>query len=141
MSKTTGDVKGIITSKTGTPAMSVTLEDVVHVPQAQFNTLSVTTLMIEGWALSGDKNKMSVKVSAVTPFDIIMKTPKGDSFCVNVQSFRDVGCAVVKLSKSKARKLLEYSNHDSAINTAKSLGWKLAGSKQICESCHLAKSK
>ena len=45
------------------------------------------------------------------------------------------------LSKTKAHKLLGHSNNDSTTETAKALGWKLTGTKQVCESCYLAKAK
>ena len=142
VSKAMGDAKGTITSKTGTPVMSVPLKDVVHTPQDQFNLLSVTKLMIEGWTLSRDKNKMSASKGAVEmTFDTSMKKPKGQSFFANFQNFSEVGCAVMELSKCKAHELLGYSNNDSTINAEKSLDCKLTGSKQVCESFQPKKAK
>ena len=55
-----GHMKGMITSKKGQVIMNVTLQDVVHKPESQFNLLHITKLMLEGWHLAGTKNSMSI---------------------------------------------------------------------------------
>ena len=122
--------------------MSATLKDVVHAPQTPFNILFDTKLMIESLTLSGDKNKMPVfKGAAEMLFDNRIKMQQDQLCCVVIQLFRELGFVVVELSESKEHEILGHSSYDSTINTAKSLGWKLTGCKQICESFHLANAK
>ena len=84
-SKAFGELKGIVTDKNGNPKLRFTLKDVVFTPQSQFNLLSLTKLMREGWELRGSSHDLMLsKGNTNFNFDAIIKTPKGKLFCVNI---------------------------------------------------------
>ena len=102
-----GCMQGIITDKCSKENTNVTLNDVVHAPEAQFNLLSVTKLMSEGWNIQGSKNKLMVKKRQATiNFDIIVKTRRGKLFYVNIQRAGELSCATIEISKDRSHRAL-----------------------------------
>jgi len=139
---TVGDIKGTITSKEGVALMNVTLKNVLHTPTSQYNLLSVTKLMSEGWKLSGDSNRMAMKKkNNEINFDIIIRTKRGKLFCVNIQRASELGLTSIIMNKAKAHNILGHAGDDATMKTAKALGWKLVGPNKPCESCQMAKAK
>jgi len=98
--------------------------------------------MKEGWGVIGNSNQLSIsKDNVKIIFDIVIKTQRGQLFCVNIQRDNEVSTATLDVSKDKAHKLLGHSNEESTIKSAKHLGWKLMGTMSKCNSCMVAKAK
>ena len=142
ISTSIGTIHGTITDKYGNWLLNVTLKEVVHTLAAQFNLLSITKLMSDGWNVHGSNNKLMVqKGDATINFDIIIKTQRGKLFCVNMKRTNEVSCAISEISKDKAHRVLGHAGPESTVAIAKALGWKLTGTQHVCASCQMAKAK
>ena len=79
----TMDVPGQFIGKDGSSGMKATLMDVNYNPKYNFNLLSLTRLLMNGWRItSGDKTGITIKnvnESEIT-FDIVIPTVRGAIF-------------------------------------------------------------
>jgi len=142
ISKHMGDIKGMITTKYGQEVAKVWLKDVAYTPKSKFNLLSLTKMMSEGWNMIGNNKKLTINKNNVTiEFDIIIKTQRGQLFCVNLQRNEELSMAVMDISKDKAHRILGHANEETTIKSAKHLGWNSTGSMHKCNSCYVAKAK
>ena len=133
---TIGMIKGMVTDRNGRAQMKVTLSNVVYTPSSQYNLLSLTKMMSDGWTLNGNKHHLKIEKNGVQiNFDITIKTKRGQLFCVNIQREMELANAAIEISKQKAHRVLGHSSNEATIKTANALGWKLTGYSSVCESC------
>ena len=84
-SKAIGQIKGTVTTKAGNEIAKVTLQDVALTPNSKFNLLSLMKMMNDGWNMVGNNQHLSIsKDNVKIVFDIIIKTQRGQLFCMNI---------------------------------------------------------
>ena len=143
------DLPGIICDKHGNEKLHVTLKKMRFNPKANFNLLSLTKLIMDGWKMTGDEEAIVMrKGGAEIRFDIVIKTERGAIFATYIKRRNAPelqGGMVVqegsKMNVEKAHDLLGHSNEDTTRTTAKHLGWALTKGAKPCQSCAEAKAK
>ena len=145
----TMDLPGQFIGKDGSSGMKATLTDVNYNPKYNFNLLSLTRLLMNGWSItSGDKTGIKIKnvnESEIT-FDIVILTVRGAIFACRFIRDADINAAStdvgVRLNIDKAHRLLGHGDEESTRHTAKQLGWIITrGNMKPCMACARAKAK
>ena len=140
-----GDIKVEVHNKCGEELYDATMQQVAHVPGANFNLFSLTMRMKKRWKLGGDSEKIWLeKNNKRIVFDIVIPIPKGDIYCAYLCR---KGSEVAAASKSQknmnvnlAHELLGHG--DSTRETAKALGVEITrGTMKPCKACADAKAK
>jgi len=143
------DIPGIICDKYGNEVQEVTLRKCRYNPNANFNLLSLTKLLMDGWKMTGDNNAIVMrKGDCEIRFDIVIKTETGAIYAAYIKRRNAPelqGGMVVKegsrMSVEKAHDLLVHSHEDATRATAKHLGWELSKGAKPCQSCAESKAK
>lgn len=90
-----GRVEGKLCNKDGNAICDITLDKVQYSPSSKFNLLSITTLLCKGWKLFADGKSMKLyKEDKIVNFDIIVKTPRGMLFAVQIKRKEKELCAL-----------------------------------------------
>jgi len=66
--------------------------------------------------------------------DMIIKTQRGQLFCVNIQRKTEWSNSGFDVSKDMAHKLLGHSNLEATMLLERQLGWKFTGTMHKCNS-------
>ena len=142
------DVPGYFLGKDGKPGLRARLDDVSYNNRLNFNLMSLTRMLINGWRVTkGDKTGIQIaKGDHVIDFNIVIPTPKGAVFACRF--IRDTDLAAVstegqvRMNINKAHALLGHGDDNSTRQTAKALGWVITpGAMAPCEHCAKAKAK
>ena len=152
-----GDVKVTQYGKDGTRRNNLLWKDVHVSKHFEYNLLSVTKYMKEGWNLTGTETEMTLtKGEAVLKFDILIKTGQGNLYCAyfkrNIAENASVaaeGKKVVKpvvkektITVKKAHCQLGHMGEAKTRAAAKGLKFRiLRGVLKACEACAIAKAK
>ena len=129
--------------KDGSSGMKATLMEVNYNPKYNFNLLSLTRLLMNGWRItSGDKTGITIKnvnESEIT-FDIVILTVCGAIFACRFIQDADINAAStdvgVRLNIEKAHRLLGHGDKELTQHTAKQLGWVITrGNMKPCLAC------
>ena len=123
----------------------------VHlIPGAPFNLVSGTKLLILGYRVTGDRDKLVyTKDGNELIFDIKVHTPEGMLLCARLKrTANEVGGAVTEespvktISIQKAHRELGHMGKEDTRKTAAALGWHVTrGKLDTCESCAIGKAK
>jgi hypothetical protein len=138
---------GMVCDLNGQEVGAATLEDVVHVPGAQYNLFSLSKMIRNhGWVLGGDDKAIWIqKGDDQVRFDIVIPTPKGALYCMYFKRGREMAMTATspetKMNVMKVHGLLGHCNEDMTRATAKSMGWVLTGTWSQCEACAAGKAK
>ena len=80
----TGDISGLIFTDNGKKGVSATLKNVAYAKDAEYNLFSLTYMMMKGWTMLGDKEKIILKKGDTElKFTHKVKTNKGFLFVIN----------------------------------------------------------
>jgi len=80
------DLPGIKCDKHGNELQHVTLKKMRYNPKANFNLLSLTKLLMDGWTMNGDAKEIVMrKGSTQIRFDIVIKTERGAIFATYIK--------------------------------------------------------
>jgi len=143
------DIPGTICNKYGNEVQDVTLKKRRYNPKANFNLLSSTKSLMDGWIMTGDQNAIVMKKgNNEIRFDIGIKTKTGAIFAAYIKQRNAPelqGGMIVKegsqMCIEKAHDLLGHSHEDATRATAKCLGWELSKGVRTCQSCAESKAK
>ena len=81
-----GDIEGQLISKNGEKEGTIKLQEVSYSPNVQFNLLSITKLLKQGWQLGASAEAMTIKKNVkVLKIDYIINTHKGMLFCIRIR--------------------------------------------------------
>ena len=145
----TMDLPGQFIGKDGSSGMKATLTDVNYNPKYNFNLMSLTRLLMNGWRItSGNKTGITIRnmnKSEVT-FDIVILTVRGAIFACRFIRDADINAVStdvgVRMNIEKAHRLLGHGDEESTRHTAKQLGWVITrGNMKPCLVCAKAKAK
>ena len=139
------DLPVTVCDKWGNMLFDIKMESIAHMPESNFNLLSLTRLLQDGWEMSGDAEaivmtKEGIKLS----FDIVIPTGRGGAlYCICLKRNVDAMNASVtaKMPYEKAHSLLGHCNEDTTRKIAKLLGWELKPKTTQCQSCAEGKAK
>ena len=137
-----GDIPGDLVTRYGEPKGTATLKGVSHVPNANFNLLSLTKRMREGWQLGGKKKSIWLKNSERRiDFDIVIPTRKVALYCMYHRRTMNPEMAAisVKMSGNKVHEIFGHPDETGARKAAKALGWELT--KGLLRACTIVKAK
>ena len=122
------DLPGRFIGKDGSSGMKATLTEVNYNPKYNFNLLSLTRLLINGWRITrGDKTGIIIKNvnKSEIVFDMVILTVRGAIFACRFirdayidAASTDMG---VRLNINKAHRLLGHGDEESTRQTAKHL--------------------
>lgn len=145
VAKKRGDIPCELCDKHGNVLMSTKITEVALIKNTPFNLFSLTKMMKQGWALSGDKlNGIALsKDGHVVKFDIPIDTPEGIVFAMCAKRTEVSAVAVnAPMNIDKAHRLLGHQSEEATRKTAKHLGWTISkGAMSPCLSCTIAKAK
>ncbi len=141
------DIPCIHYDKDGTQVGEVIITDVSHLPEGNFNLISLTRLQKKGWTLLGNSDYIKLQKGGNSLlFNIVVNTPKGALYVGKFSrkgGDEVMGGATMKASTysiKKAHELLGHNNENDTRQMASHLGWTITrGSLGICESCANAK--
>ena len=145
----TMNLPGQFIGKDGSSGMKATLTDVNYNPKYNFNLMSLTRLLMNGWRITrGDKTGITIRnvnESEIT-FDIVILTVRGAIFACRFIRDADINAAStdvgVRLNIEKVHRLLGHGDEESTRHTAKQLGWVITrGNMKPCLACAKAKAK
>ena len=154
-----GDVKVTQFGRDGTQGKNLLWKDVHISKHFEYNLLSVTKYMKEGWNLTGTETEMTLtKGETVLKFDILIKTGQGNLYCAyfkrNVAENASVAAEeesekvvkpVVKEKTITIKKAHCQLGHMGEVKTraaAQGLKYRiLRGVLKACEACAIAKAK
>ena len=145
----TMDLPGQFIGKDGSSGMKATLTDVNYNPKYNFNLMSLTRLLMNGWRITrGDKTGITIRnvnESEIT-FDIVILTVRGAIFACRFIRDADINAVStdvgVRMNIEKAHRLLGHGDEESTRHTAKQLGWVITrGNMKPCLACAKAKAK
>lgn len=155
-----GDIKAVQYDRSGASVKSLVWKDVHYGNHFEYNLLSVTKYMKEGWQLSGSKTEMTLtKGDAVMKFDILIKTGQGTLYCAYFKRTADentnvaaadtpIDTAVKTVVRERTISIKDahwkFGHMDEAKTRviAKALGFRvLRGTLKVCEACAIAKAK
>lgn len=143
------DLPGQFIEEDGQLGLETLLTD-VHVNETyNFNLLSLTRLIMNGWEISGRKDCIiATKGDMMIKFDIVIKTASGGALfaCRFCRTEGDIAAANAddrkKISVQKAHEMFGHLSEDITRNTARALGMELTrGALKTCISCAEAKAK
>ena len=143
------DLPGRFVAKDGTLGMKGTLADCNFNESLNFNLLSLTRLLSNGWSITkGDATRITIENGGggKIDFDIVIPTARGAIFAFRF--IPDAECAGIsteagtKMNIQKAHNLLGHGNEETTRESARQLGWVITqGKLKPCEHCAKAKSK
>ena len=143
------NISGQFVEKNGNQGLKATLTAVNYTPGSNFNVISVTRLLMQGWSIAeGNANRIILQSSTGEQinFDIVVKTAKGAIFATRF--IRDVEVTGVstesgtKMSINRAHSLLGHGDENSTKSSAKQLGCVITrGKLKPCEHCVCSKTK
>ena len=144
-----GDIDGNVCDQSGNEKLRVKMKDVAIVPSSGFNLFSITKMMLAGWKLSGEREKLVLtKNGNEITFDIAIPTPKGVIFAIYIKRDGEMAgagadaVANVKLTIQQAHERLGHCGEDATRKAAKQLGWELTqGVMKPCDACTVGKAK
>ena len=145
----TMNLPGQFIGKDGSSGMKATLTDVNYNPKYNFNLMSLTRLLMNGWRITrGDKTGITIRnvnESEIT-FDIVILTVRGAIFACRFIRDADINAVStdvgVRMNIEKAHRLLGHGDEESTRHTAKQLGWVITrGNMKPCLACAKAKAK
>ena len=159
-----GDVHVTQFDKDGLAGRKLLWKDVHVGEHFEYNLLSVTKYMKEGWKLAGTKNDMTLtKRDVVLTFDILIKTGQGILYCAyfkrnaadtaavasekpkDTPTEKPAGKSSTKEKTITIRDAHNRFGHMGEVKTrqvAKSLGFRvLRGMMKACKACAVAKAK
>jgi hypothetical protein len=80
------DVSGVMTNKYGNTIWELKLQNVMYVPTAAYNMVSLTARLKDGWKLNGEDEKIWIaKGHDKVVFDICIETKWGLVFAINIK--------------------------------------------------------
>ena len=142
------DVLGLFINNDSSLGLQGTLKEVSYSPKLNFNMLSLSRLLKNGWCItSGDETGIEVeKDGNVVAFDIVIPTTHGCIFACRFVHGMELPAASTesgaKMSIWKAHGLLGHGNEELTRLTAKELGWVIThGGLKPCLHCTKAKAK
>ncbi|MEM9078895.1 MAG: zinc finger CCHC domain-containing protein, partial [Bacteroidota bacterium] len=125
-----------------------TLNDVHLIPGAPFNLISGTKLLILGFSLTGNKDKLVYeKDGKKLTFDLKVKTPEGMLLAAKLNRIAsdEVGGATPRIKTVSIQQAHEELGHMGEADTRKAasaLGWTVTrGPLKKCEKCAIGKAK
>ena len=139
------DIPGIFCDKYGQEVLKATLTKVGLNRKLNFNLLSLTWMMQDGWIMSGNKEEITVtKDGMKISFDIVIPTNRGAVYAGCFQRNCQVGAAAmartIPISITQAHTLLGHCDKNVTWRSAAALGWTIEKeTMKSCKSC--AKSK
>lgn len=143
------DLAGQFVAKDGSLGLKATLTEVSVNKKYNFNLISLTRLLRNGWHITqGDDTGIVIenKDGNRIAFDIVVLTARGAIFACRF--VRDVELSAVGteagISITKAHRLLGHVHEERTRQIAKHLGWRLTRGtlkNKPCEPCALAKAK
>ena len=149
----TMDIPGQFIDKNGAQGVHATLRDVSYNPKYNFNLCSLTKLLQNGWALSGNQHMIVAEKDGIQiKFDIVIPTASGAIYAGRFRrrSMELAAASGDATTNNKVHKtnittlhaLLGHSNEDANRQSARALGIELSrGSLHACEDCAKAKAK
>ncbi len=143
------DIPCVHFDKDGNQVGEVTITDVSHLPEGNFNLFSLTRLQKKGWTISGNADYIKLQKGGNSLlFNIVVNTPTGALFVgifCSQGGDETMGGAVDKAhiySINKAHTLLGHNNEYDTRQIVSHLGWTITrGSLGVCESCANAKAR
>ena len=143
------DLHGQFVESEGTLGLEATLKDVQVSQKFNFNLLSITKLLRDGWdVVTGNAAGIVIEKNGNRiAFDIVVETTRGAIFaCRFIRSVGEVAAvgtgAGKKMNVTKAHSLLGHVSEASTRQTAKGLGLEISrGSLKPCVHCARAKAK
>lgn len=141
----TGKVRGMIKKDNG-QSQNIILTDVSYVPGLLVNLFSLTAAMEKDFKVTGSKEGMDIKKGRYTlRFSTKFGNAKNHVFGTTILPSTSVALVTETASEKtfdKAHQLLGHPGKELLVNTAKRLGWKLTGEKDVpCEECMIAKAR
>ena len=104
---------GVMCDLNGWELNAATLDEVVHVPGAQYNLFSISRMIRHhGWTLGGDENAIWIKKDGnQVRFDIIIPTPKGALYCMYFKRGQEMAMAATSQgTKMNVMKAVSYTH-------------------------------
>ena len=143
------DIAGQFIGKDGSAGMKGTLTEVNFNDKYNFNLVSLTRLLMNGWKVTqGDNIGITVgnKSGNEIKFDIVIPTVRGAIFACRFRRDADIGAvstdAGTTMNIEKADRLLVHGDEESTRETANHLNWIITrGTMWPCLACAMAKSK
>ena len=143
------DLPGQFMAKDGGSGMKATLTEVNYNKTLNFNLMSLTRLLCNGWSIvKGDATGITVKngKGGVIEFDIVILTARGAIFACRFIRDADINAASTeagtRMNVQKAHGLLGHGDEESTRRTAKHLNWVITrGKLPPCVHCAKAKAK
>jgi len=143
------DLPGMFVAKDGSSGIEATLCDVNYHSGYNFNLLSLSKLLQNGWEITrGDSAGIIVKKgNCEVAFDILIPTRRSVIFACRFVRYQDSASVSLtgigaKMSIGRAHGLLGHGSEESTRQTAKELGWTITrGRMSPCEHCAVAKAK
>ena len=144
----------MILSKEDDPRSHCSLTEVNYSKDCNYNLLSLTYMLREGWSIYGDAKAIKIKKGGKTlVFDVRINTARGALYFMTLQRPQtDVAAAVVDdnrrtgpqkpISADTAHQLLGNMSPDATRAAAGRLGWiNSPGKQEVCKACALAKAR
>ena len=144
------DIPGQFVTQDGSMGMRAVLTGVGHTPSCNFNLLSLTKLLQNGWRITrGDETAIEMthpSTGDVIVFDHVDRTKSGAIYVTRFVREVEVSCASTesgtKMNITKAHALLGHINEEDTRQIAKELKWTITrGKLRACEHCAIAKAR
>ncbi len=138
------DLKCTYCDEFGNKPYNMTLTETSHLPDSNFNLLSLTIMIQGGWIMVGDRDVITMaKGSQTMQLDIKVLTKQGLLFCICLKrKFRVLGGAteqVKPIPTAKVYALLGHHIEETTRKISKKLGWTIScGSMKPCKACSIA---
>ena len=144
------DIPGQFVRQDGSMGKKAVLTGVGYTPSCNFNLLSLTKLMQNGWKITrGDSVAIELtnsSTSDVIIFDHVVKTRSGAIYATKFVRDVEVTCASTetgtRMNVTRAHALLGHMNEEDTRRIAKELGWTITrGKLSPCEHCLVSKAR
>eukprot|EP01082_Thalassiosira_pseudonana_P000326 g56.t1 g56 contig1:128372-129499(+) len=142
------DIAGQFVNNDGTSGIRGTLKDVSYHPEFNFNLLSLTKLLTDGWEIrtgNGERIVVVNKVGDVINFDLKIPTARGMLLACRFIRDVEIGAAStstgLKLNIHKAHRLLGHRSEASTRAIAAMLGWTITREHWVRANSVLGKGK
>ena len=121
------DIPGVSCNKHGQEGLKATLIKVGLNSKHNFNLLSLTRLMQDGWSMSGNKDGTVRKNEMEIKFDIVIPANQGAVYAECFKQTCEIGKAAmartIPINMTKVHALLGHWDENATRQSAAALGW------------------
>ena len=144
-----GKLKGQVIQQDGTKSPIVTLKHVTHLPSGHHNLWSISKMLQDEWAMTGDSTKIILFKNGVSIiFDIVVPTTTGHLYCLKfIRHTQEATCIGIKHPNCRVDLDVLHARlfhmHMAAVkHLAAALDLELTNKTiKICEACARAKAQ